>query len=154
MKKNKLLLINLVVGIIALGISFFIKSQAVTETKRLGKACSKPDISGVWIPEKVTKDEIFFDYYIIEKKKDSDRYLLKNVTYRIKGGNSYRPMKLPKLIGGQPEKVLELIKDNTYCVEGSLQTECVVYMDGKLDFYNQGTFVKSNKKPPEIPVNQ
>lgn len=36
MKKNKLLLINLVVGIIALGISFFIKSQAVTETKRLG----------------------------------------------------------------------------------------------------------------------
>ncbi|WP_436899145.1 hypothetical protein [Acinetobacter gyllenbergii] len=36
MKKNKILLIILVVGVIALGIIFFIKSQAVTETKRLG----------------------------------------------------------------------------------------------------------------------
>ncbi|HFG4561763.1 hypothetical protein OHV78_17240 [Acinetobacter baumannii] len=131
-----------------------IKGIALTTFAVLLTACSKPDISGVWIPEKVAKDEVFFDYYIIEKKKDSDRYLLKNVTYRIKGGNSYRPMKLPKLIGGQPEKVLEFIKDDTYCVEGSLQTECVVYTDGKLDFYNQGTFVKSKKNPPEIPVNQ
>ena len=36
MKKNKILLIVLVVGIIVLGIVIFIKSQAVTETKRLG----------------------------------------------------------------------------------------------------------------------
>jgi len=36
MKKNKILLITLMVGIIALGITFFIKSQEVTETKRLG----------------------------------------------------------------------------------------------------------------------
>ncbi len=36
MKKNKILLIILVVGIITLGIVIFIKSQAVTETKRLG----------------------------------------------------------------------------------------------------------------------
>lgn len=36
MKKNKILLIVLVVGIITLGITFFIRSQAVTETKRLG----------------------------------------------------------------------------------------------------------------------
>jgi len=35
-------------------------------------------------------------------------------------------MKLPKLIGGQPEKVLEFIKDDTYCVEGSLQTELIL----------------------------
>ncbi|HCA5045213.1 hypothetical protein OHW15_16970 [Acinetobacter baumannii] len=36
MKKNKLLLITLMVGIIALSIAFFIKSQSVTATKRLG----------------------------------------------------------------------------------------------------------------------
>ncbi|MDD9322292.1 hypothetical protein M0O54_19675 [Acinetobacter lactucae] len=36
MKKNKILLIALIVSIIALGIIFFIKSQEVTETKRLG----------------------------------------------------------------------------------------------------------------------
>ena len=36
MKKNKIVLIALVVTIFALGITFFIKSQAVTETKRLG----------------------------------------------------------------------------------------------------------------------
>ncbi|ENX6466716.1 TPA: hypothetical protein ACXI7T_003823, partial [Acinetobacter nosocomialis] len=39
-KKNKILLIALIVGIIALGIIIFIKSQAVTETKILGNGDS------------------------------------------------------------------------------------------------------------------
>lgn len=38
MKKNKILLIILAVGIITLAIAIFIKSQAVTETKKLGNS--------------------------------------------------------------------------------------------------------------------
>ena len=101
-------------------------------------ACSKPDISGVWIPEKFEKSEKYYEYYEIGQKDSLDRYNFTKYIY----------------INGKIEKKLEFTKDNTYCVEGSMQTECVVYVDGKLDIYGQGTHVKSPQNPPKVPVNQ
>ncbi|KQQ65476.1 hypothetical protein [Acinetobacter sp. Leaf130] len=116
---------------------------------------SKPDISGAWVPESVDKNATFYAYYMIGEKDSNDRYSITKFNYKIRNPlQDIKPIKLPQLVGKIEGKKLEFVKDNTYCVEGSLQTECVVYTDGKLDFYNQGTFVKSNKTPPEIPVNQ
>ncbi|MGQ1480498.1 hypothetical protein ACT4XN_19365 (plasmid) [Acinetobacter baumannii] len=116
---------------------------------------SKPDISGTWVPASVDKNARFYAYYTIGEKDSNDRYSITKFNYQIRNPiQDINPIKLPQLVGKIEGKKLEFVKDNTYCVEGSLQTECVVYTDGKLDFYNQGTFVKSNKNPPEIPVNQ
>ena len=34
-------------------------------------ACSKPDISGVWIPEHTPKSEFFYSYYVISEDRKS-----------------------------------------------------------------------------------
>lgn len=113
-------------------------------------ACSKPDISGVWIPENTTPDSTYYNFYEIKKKDNSDRYQLIETSYKIK---STFGDKVPRLLDKRAYKVLEFTKDNTYCVEGSLNTECVVAVDGKLDIYNHGRFVKSKSNTPPIPVN-
>jgi hypothetical protein len=114
-------------------------------------ACSKPDISGVWIPEKHDSIDLTYKYYEIGEKDSSDRYSFTKYIYITRSNNPRQ--KLP-LLNGKIEKKLEFTKDNTYCVEGSMQTECVVYVDGKLDIYGQGTHVKSPQNPPKVPVNQ
>lgn len=115
-------------------------------------ACSKPDISGVWIPEIFEKSEKYYEYYEIGQKDSLDRYNFTKYIYITRSNNPRQ--KLP-LLNGKIEKKLEFTKDNTYCVEGSMQTECVVYVDGKLDIYGQGgTHVKSPQNPPKVPVNQ
>ena len=114
-------------------------------------ACSKPDISGVWIPEKHDSIDLTYKYYEIGEKDRSDRYNFTKYIYITRSNNPRQ--KLP-LLNGKIEKKLEFTKDNTYCVEGSMQTECVVYVDGKLDIYGQGTHVKSPQNPPKVPVNQ
>ena len=40
-------------------------------------ACSKPDISGVWIPEKISSSDTFYSYYEI-RSLDSNRYGCRN----------------------------------------------------------------------------
>lgn len=115
---------------------------------------AKPDISGAWVPESVNNEDTFYYYYVIGEKDSNDRYSITQFNYQIRNLiPDIQHINLPKLIEKIEGKKLEFVKDNTYCVEGSLQTECVVYINGKLDFYNKGTFVKSNKNPPEIPVN-
>ena len=117
-------------------------------------ACSKPDISGVWIPEKVSSSDTFYSYYEITSL-DSNRYSLTEFKYKIRNPIAdIMPMDLPKLIGTEEGKKLEFTKDNTYCVEGSLSTECFVFSDGKLDIYNGSRLVKSKTNPPLIPVNK
>ena len=114
-------------------------------------ACSKPDISGVWIPEKHDSMDLTYKYYEIGEKDSSDRYSFTKYIYIV--NSPIKSQKLP-LLNGKIQKKLEFTKDNTYCVEGSMQTECVVYVDGKLDIYGQGTHVKSPQNPPKVPVNQ
>ena len=114
-------------------------------------ACSKPDISGVWIPEKHDSIDLTYKYYEIGEKDSSDRYSFTKYIYIVK--SRIKSQKLP-LLNGTIQKKLEFTKDNTYCVEGSLNTECVVYVDGKLDIYGEGTFLKSEQNPPKILVNK
>ena len=114
-------------------------------------ACSKPDISGVWIPEKFEKSEKYYEYYEIGQKDSLDRYNFTKYIYITRSNNPRQ--KLP-LLNGKIEKKLEFTKDNTYCVEGSLNTECFVFSDGKLDIYNGSRLVKSKTNPPLIPVNK
>ena len=62
-------------------------------------ACSKPDISGVWIPEKVSSSDTFYSYYEI-RSLDSNRYSLTAFKYKIRNPIAdIMPMDLPKLIG-------------------------------------------------------
>lgn len=114
-------------------------------------ACSKLDVSGIWIPEKFENSEKYYEYYEIGQKDSLDRYSFTKYIYITRSNNPRQ--KLP-LLNGKIEKKLEFNKDNTYCVEGSMQTECVIYVDGKLDIYGEGTYVKSSQNPPKIPVNQ
>ena len=114
-------------------------------------ACSKPDISGVWIPEKHDSIDLTYKYYEIGEKDSSDRYSFTKYIYIV--NSPIKSQKLP-LLNGKIQKKLEFTKDNTYCVEGSLNTECVVYVDGKLDIYGEGTFLKSEQNPPKILVNK
>ena len=114
-------------------------------------ACSKPDISGVWIPEKHDSIDLTYKYYEIGEKDSSDRYSFTKYIYIV--NSPIKSQKLP-LLNGTIQKKLEFTKDNTYCVEGSLNTECVVYVDGKLDIYGEGTFLKSEQNPPKILVNK
>ncbi|WP_159153850.1 hypothetical protein [Acinetobacter johnsonii] len=114
-------------------------------------ACSKPDISGVWIPETHDPMDSSYIYYEIGQKDNLDRYSFTKYIYIVK--SRIKSQKLP-LLNGTIQKKLEFTKDNTYCVEGSLNTECVVYVDGKLDIYGEGTFLKSEQNPPKILVNK
>jgi len=117
-------------------------------------ACSKADISGVWIPEKVSSSDTFYSYYEITSL-DSNRYSLSEFKYKIRNPIAdIMPMDLPKLIDKEEGKKLEFTKDNTYCVEGSLNTECFVFTDRKLDVYKGSRLVKSKTNPPLIPVNK
>ncbi len=114
-------------------------------------ACSKPDISGVWIPEKHDSMDLTYKYYEIGEKDSSDRYSFTKYIYIV--NSPIKSQKLP-LLNGKIQKKLEFTKDNTYCVEGSLNTECVVYVDGKLNIYDEGIFLKSEQNPPKILVNK
>ena len=114
-------------------------------------ACSKPDISGVWIPETHDPMDLTYKFYEIGEKDSSDRYSFTKYIYIV--NSPIKSQKLP-LLNGKIQKKLEFTKDNTYCVEGSLNTECVVYVDGKLDIYGEGTFLKSEQNPPKILVNK
>ncbi|MGQ1273660.1 hypothetical protein ACT43X_18750 (plasmid) [Acinetobacter baumannii] len=116
-------------------------------------ACSKPDITGTWIPESVKSDDNLYTYYDIKKIDGTERLSLIKYIYKIRP--SYEGGKAPIQLDEPTTKVLEFTKDNTYCVEGSLNTECVVSVDGgKLDVYNNGRFKKSESTPPKIPVNK
>lgn len=116
-------------------------------------ACSKPDVSGTWIPEKVSSDQDTFEYYEIKKMDGTDRYQFTEYSYHIKPYAALK-IKIPDL-NYKRDKVLEFTKDKTYCIEGSMNTVCVVAVDdGKLDIYNSGRFIKSSSNPPKIPVNQ
>ena len=114
-------------------------------------ACSKPDISGVWIPEKHDSMDLTYKYYEIGEKDSLDRYSFTKYIYIV--NSPIKSQKLP-LLNGKIQKKLEFTKDNTYCVEGSLNTECVVYVDGKLNIYDEGIFLKSEQNPPKILVNK
>lgn len=116
-------------------------------------ACSKPDVSGTWIPEKVSPDDIFYEYYEIKKMEGTDRYQFVANLFSIQAG--FKGDEVPRRIGEPKTMVLDFTKDNTYCVEGSMNTKCVVAVDGgKLDIYERGRFVKSSSNPPKIPVNK
>lgn len=114
-------------------------------------ACSKPDISGVWIPEKHDLTDLTYKYYEIGGKDNSGRYSFTKYIYIV--NSPIKSQKLP-LLNGKIQKKLEFTKDNTYCVDGSLNTECVVYVDGKLNIYDEGIFLKSEQNPPKILVNK
>ena len=116
-------------------------------------ACSKPDVTGVWIPETIASDDSTYKYYEIKKMEGTDRFQFIEYYYRIRP--LYKNGKVPFQLDQPTSKVLEFTKDNTYCVEGSLNTECVVAVDGgKLDIYQKGRFIKSASNPPKIPVNK
>lgn len=115
---------------------------------------SKPDISGTWIPEKTPNSAYFYAYYEISKPDSNGNFAFKKVNYQIKNMNPYNPAKLPKF-NGESKGVLTPTKDNTYCVEGSLNTECFIFTDGKLRPSNsQEYLVKSPKAVPDIPVRE
>lgn len=116
-------------------------------------ACSKPDVTGVWIPETIAADDSTYKYYEIKKIEGTERLQFIEYYYRIlpltKGD------KIPRQLDQPTTKVLEFTKDKTYCVEGSLNTECVVAIDSdKLDIYQKGRFKKSASNPPKIPINK
>lgn len=116
-------------------------------------ACSKPDVTGVWVPEKVSPDDIFYEYYEIKKMEGTDRYQFVANQFKIKA--LFDGEKVPHRIDQPISMVLDFTKDNTYCVEGSMNTKCVVAVDGgKLDIYERGRFVKSSSNSPKIPVNK
>ncbi len=75
-----------------------IKGIALTTFAVLLTACSKPDISGVWIPENVSKDSVFYSYYVIKKIEDSDRFSVEQHKFRIKKPNPILPIELPEKI--------------------------------------------------------
>ena len=113
---------------------------------------SKPDIAGIWIPEHTPKSEFFYTYYEISKADAQDNYPIKKFNYQIQNMNPYNPAKLPKL-NGTTSGVLTFVKDDTYCYESSLATDCFVYSDGKLRKADtQKVFLMTSKNPPEIPV--
>lgn len=116
-------------------------------------ACSRPDVSGVWIPEKVSSNQDTFEYYEIKKMENTDRYQFTEYSYHIKPYLALK-IKIPDL-NYKRDRVLVFTKDKTYCVEGSLNTVCIVSInDNKLDIYNSGPFIKSASNPPKIPVNK
>nr|WP_314370689.1 hypothetical protein [uncultured Acinetobacter sp.] len=130
-----------------------IKGIALTTFAVLLTACSKPDISGVWIPENVSKDSVFYSYYVVKKIENSDRYSVEQHKFRIKKPNPLLPIELPEKIS-ETQKVIEFTKDNTYCVEGSMETECFIAVDDKLDGYKGVRLKKTSTFPPQIPVNE
>lgn len=130
-----------------------IKGIALTTFAVLLTACSKPDISGVWIPENVSKDSVFYSYYFIKKIEDSDRFSVEQHKFRIKKPNPILPIELPEKIS-DTQKVLEFAQDNTYCVEGSMKTECFIAVGDKLDVYKGVRLKKTSTFPPQIPVNE
>lgn len=114
-------------------------------------ACSKPDVTGVWIPETTSSNDQTYTYYEIKKMDGTDRLNFIEHSFRV------RPLlsgdKVPSKLN-EITKILEFTKDNTYCVEGSLNTECIVSVDGdKLDIYRAGRFKKSISDSPTVPVN-
>lgn len=117
-------------------------------------ACSKPDITGVWIPENVSSNDDTYKYYEIKNMDGgTDRLQLIQYYYRIKP--AYAGGKVPILLDQPISNVLEFAKDKTYCIEGSLKTQCAVSVDqNTLDIYRSGRFKRSSSNPPKIPVNR
>jgi len=112
---------------------------------------SKPDISGVWIPEHTPKSTFFYDYYVISEADKQGNFAVKKFSYQIQNMNAFNPAKLPKLTG-ESAGVLTFTKDDTYLSEGSLTT-CFIYSEGTLRKSDSSkVFILSNKNPPEIPV--
>lgn len=60
-------------------------------------ACSKPDISGVWIPEKHDSMDLTYKYYEIGEKDSSDRYSFTKYIYIV--NSPIKSQKLPLLNG-------------------------------------------------------
>lgn len=127
-------------------------ASAVVALGLTGCFTSKPDISGVWVPEHTPKSEFFYSYYVISEADKQGSFPVKKVNYQIQNMNQYNPAKLPKFTG-ESSGVLTFVKDDTYCYEGSLASDCFVYSDGKLRKSDtQNFFLKTSKNPPEIPV--